>query len=853
MNNQLFITCLFVVLFFSNSSLHAQASCYNIGFETGTTDGYELFYGRVDGANLDMNPGTIQDQHEIKRKIDGFDEIASTYCLENKDLPFVGIGLGQFSLRLGNEAGGRYVSRITRDLFITPENNFLILNYAVVLEDPSHDHIEQPRFALNIQDENGVTFNCGEYLVTSGPNIDGFENCGDWRVRPWTSAGFELQSFIGQNVRLEITAIDCSLGGHGGYAYIDLNCKPLEIILDNYCEDQTEAYLIVTNGFEKYLWNTGETTSRITVKNPVPGTEYSVQVTSATGCSITLKDTLPEFETLPNPELDDFGDQFICDGDFFYYLPQGQNFERVEDLATGEVSDLFLIYPEETTSYTFVAKNAFGCSSDTITFEVNVRDKPWITDVETIACDNSTTGELSIFSDASDVMYSIDGIKYQDTNRFEGLSAGQYTVYTKTAENCIDSVDVDLVFQDAIEIFSNEVFSSNCNVKGRINLNINGQAVTYSATVNDKVYNNLNTYSSLDSGWYHIVLENFYNCKDSIDLYVPLNADPVIDSVSTTPYICGPIGGTISIHATDDSIMTYSIDGVNYQPSSEFQNVYTGAHTVYALDSDNCRTNHSVFVSELPSEIKLSIADQRNPSCTLNNGFVQFNTEAGYPEYKYSLNGSNFEAQTLFDELSEGSYRAVVKDKYFCLDTLEFSLSNTARPELVVNSSYSGKCGEEDGLVRLYCRHGIPPYEYAIADYNFSEEVEFNNLNTGFHTFYVKDALECLDTIEVYLKDACDLYIPNVITTSSDSSIDGLFFIQGKSTAVINIDQLSVYNRWGNLIYQEEDLTPNDEDAEWWNGTFDGAKLPIGVYTYILSYTEYGEDERQITGTVSLF
>jgi gliding motility-associated-like protein len=70
-------------------------------------------------------------------------------------------------------------------------------------------------------------------------------------------------------------------------------------------------------------------------------------------------------------------------------------------------------------------------------------------------------------------------------------------------------------------------------------------------------------------------------------------------------------------------------------------------------------------------------------------------------------------------------------------------------------------------------------------------------------------------------EEICDLYFPNAITTNDDLRND-LFY--GKTACEWNNFQLQIYNRWGEKIFQTDDINhkwpENDED------------IPIGVYVW---------------------
>jgi len=58
---------------------------------------------------------------------------------------------------------------------------------------------------------------------------------------------------------------------------------------------------------------------------------------------------------------------------------------------------------------------------------------------------------------------------------------------------------------------------------------------------------------------------------------------------------------------------------------------------------------------------------------------------------------------------------------------------------------------------------------------------------------------------------------------------------------------VSIYNRWGNKIYESTQGTYNQNS---WSGIYNGNKLPVGSYYYII---EFNDNYTQNTnGTVSI-
>ena len=91
----------------------------------------------------------------------------------------------------------------------------------------------------------------------------------------------------------------------------------------------------------------------------------------------------------------------------------------------------------------------------------------------------------------------------------------------------------------------------------------------------------------------------------------------------------------------------------------------------------------------------------------------------------------------------------------------------------------------------------------------------------------------------------CDLYFPNAFTPNADG-INDIFY--PADICPIEYIQLSIYNRWGELVYF------TDLFNDGWNGTRDDIPCSMGVYVYLCRYRindAYPSDETK-TGNITL-
>ena len=211
-------------------------------------------------------------------------------------------------VRLGNQQVGAEWESLVYTFTVDPDYPVLLLKYAVVLEDPHHVEIDQPRFliqALDIHDE--LLSECMEYNIVSSPLIPGFQEYNHVMWRPWTTNGFDLSAYAGQTVKFKITTYDCRAGGHFGYAFFTASCISNQISFSGCNGDQVT--LSAPEGFESYSWNNGSHTPSTTY-TILPNTVATCDIVTVTGCQITYTVTFTQDTVLQDHVYYDT----ICEG-----------------------------------------------------------------------------------------------------------------------------------------------------------------------------------------------------------------------------------------------------------------------------------------------------------------------------------------------------------------------------------------------------------------------------------------------------------------------------------------------------------------------------------------------------------
>src|SRR5439155_2295578 len=119
--------------------------------------------------------------------------------------------------------------------------------------------------------------------------------------------------------------------------------------------------------------------------------------------------------------------------------------------------------------------------------------------------------------------------------------------------------------------------------------------------------------------------------------------------------------GTIMVTAPLGAQYTYSIDGVNFQASTVFNNVTQNTYTLTVNDAGGCSSSACVTVNTAPGTPPAPTASVIDPTCTVATGTITVTAPLG-AQYTYSIDGINFQASTVFNNVAPNSYTLTAKD-----------------------------------------------------------------------------------------------------------------------------------------------------------------------------------------------
>jgi gliding motility-associated-like protein len=104
----------------------------------------------------------------------------------------------------------------------------------------------------------------------------------------------------------------------------------------------------------------------------------------------------------------------------------------------------------------------------------------------------------------------------------------------------------------------------------------------------------------------------------------------------------------------------------------------------------------------------------------------------------------------------------------------------------------------------------------------------------------------CITSDSVEVKKDCYIEMPNTFTPNGDD-LNDYFFPKSLLSRGVTAFKMSIFNRWGQLIFE----TTNPE-GRGWDGRWNGVMQPNGVYIYLLDATLKNGKTEHYQGNVTL-
>lgn len=333
------------------------------------------------------------------------------------------------------------------------------------------------------------------------------------------------------------------------------------------------------------------------------------------------------------------------------------------------------------------------------------------------------------------------------------------------------------------------------------------------------------TATGLAAGTYTVQVTDSVGCI-SHQTVVITEPTPVVGSVvnSTNVSCKGGTDGTATANATGGTgAISYSWSTAPMQGTALATGLAAGTYTCTMTDSNGCFVVDTVLITEPPGMTLTSTTTLAG--CGVNNGTATVSAGGGLAPYTYLWLTSPVQTASSVSGLAVGTYSVIITDSKGCLEVQQVTINGVPPPQADFNYSPEFVSYLEP-LVSFYDASTGDPYYWS---WNFGDPASGSNDSSSFqnpiHTYsdtgyycitlIVYDSTRvCSDTAVKCLKIEPDFtfYIPNAFTPNHNG-INEIFYGYG---TYIKEFEIMIFDRWGNLIFESNDL------MKGWDGKVQG-------------------------------
>lgn len=254
---------------------------------------------------------------------------------------------------------------------------------------------------------------------------------------------------------------------------------------------------------------------------------------------------------------------------------------------------------------------------------------------------------------------------------------------------------------------------------------------------------------------------------------------------------CSSADATITLEATGGvPPYEYSYDGVHYQSSNVFTNLYGGLYIFSVRDANGCIGTLDAFnVSYLMGFNCEATGFAYSSVVCSNEGFITASGGGPNKPYTYSLDGVTYQSSGEFTNLVSGVYQIYFKDATGKVQMIVVPIYQSCRLE-VRYISVAAACGANDGSLTVNVKKGVQPYSYSIDGIHYQSSNTFTGLAPGTYYITVKDANGFTNSSSATVYDRCPLVSVNTTNETcvkNDGSIEASA-VKGTEPYLYSID-----------------------------------------------------------------
>ena len=430
-------------------------------------------------------------------------------------------------------------------------------------------------------------------------------------------------------------------------------------------------------------------------------------------------------------------------------------------------------------------------------------------------------------------------------NTLTNIPIGTYEVIVEDVLGCQTNLSVEVDELELDLILGGDTAPSCFSLAdGEIVIELQNGLPPYQFDFNDgNGFQASNVLSNIPAGTYIIDVLDANLCEGNFEIIVsePPPVSVVLDGQNVSCF--GEGDGNIIANATG-GVGNYTYSWSSGQTDSTISDLTPNTYTVTVLDGNGCDASASFTIVQ-PDELFIDLVEVIDVLCFgEETGAITVGGMAGNPPYQYSIDGVLFQDSPIFTDLVAGTYTFTILDSLDCTDEVQGTITQPA--ELVVDAGPDQRIdlGFSTNINAihtppLFVTHQWLPIE-GLSCSDCPNPVA-SPVETTTYNITITDENGCTATDEITIEVVKNrpIYIPNAFSPNFDGFND--YFTVYGGPAAAKIQKLQIFNRWGAMVFEANDILLNEESLGW-DGTFKGKAFSPDVFAFY-TYIEFIDGE----------
>jgi large repetitive protein len=543
------------------------------------------------------------------------------------------------------------------------------------------------------------------------------------------------------------------------------------------------------SGFYTYAINSGSFGASSSFTGLATGSTYTLRVRDGSGCIFNINNAVVGLQPAITGTITQ-STPILCNGQLtsISVTPSGGTAPYTYAWSNSDTTQNNPNIPAGSYNVTITdSKTCTGTASISITQPTALTVTPSATN---ISCKGGNNGSIDLVVNGGTGVKTFLWSNGATSQNISGLAPGSYSVTVTDANGCINNSTSVTITEPTTAVTVSLQSKSNVSCFGLSNGSIlvtaSGGTGTITYSKDGTNFQASASFTGLAPGNYTITAKDANNCTQvttAINITQPSAALSISGIVKNNPLCNGNANGSLVVSVTGGTApYQYSLDGINFVSSNTNSGLIAGNYVVTVKDANNCTVVSASQSLVNPAALTATVTASPQSCSAIVDGRLTVSASGGTGTLQYSIDGTNFQASSVFNGLLANNYTVTIKDANNCSVTSPATITTvTAIAGSISQTAFINCFGQSTAALNLSVSGGTGPFTFLWSNGATSQNI--SSLAAGNYSVTITDSKGCTGSASFSVTQPVAL---SASTTTSNYNGFGVT-CTGAATGFINL------------------------------------------------------------------